>query len=339
ECLATNPFFSNGSCLMTINFGDQFKVSAQLTANNSNRRQLNGSILGISRLPGSLEVLNRTTGMLVTCTNATCPHAQLVRLANGSQAWANFAPFSAFGGWMGMVNARSSQDYQSRAFKFFSYISKPDNSIDDVLDLTSGIDPYRSSHLQPSAENLARWTSSGYDADATLAYLQVISEDLGYDNVVLDIRLQSMANVTRTVLAAVADNTTWGNQPIDELLLWGQAAMESELNHSGANPRELQLQYWQLIGDSPGDGKGPRQDQKQGERLNNGAIIDNVSTRGGFKGTLGLAVLIPLGTVLLAVVVGLLVWRRVTGHRSLLYGAVKAPMAGPQTTLLITDIQ
>ncbi|GIL44411.1 hypothetical protein Vafri_1891 [Volvox africanus] len=152
---------------------------------------------------------------------------------------------------------------------------------------------------------------------------------------VLDIRLQSMANVTRAVLATVADNTTWGSQAIDPILTWGQNLMEYELNYSRTNTRDLQLQYWQLIGYSPSNDRGPRQDQNPG--LSNSTVSNNVSH--GSEDTVELAVLVPVGTTLLAIVACLLVWRRVSGHRSLLYGSVKAPMAGPQTTLLITDIQ
>ncbi|GLI65577.1 hypothetical protein VaNZ11_009149 [Volvox africanus] len=333
ECRAANPFFSNGSCLMTINFGDQFKVSAQVTANNSNR-QFNGSMLGISRLPGSLEVLNRTTDTLVTCTHDTCPYAQLVRLANGTKAWVNFAPFSAFGGWTGLVNARATQINQLWAFKFFSYISQPNNNIGDVLDPTSGIDPYRTSQLQPSPENLARWAAKGYDINATLEYLLTTRDALDYENMVLDVRLRSMADVTRFVLATVADNTTWGKQAIDQILIWGQNLMEFELNYSKTNLRDLQIQYWQLIGYSPSDDRGPRPNQKPESNSTNS---NNVSHGSG--DIVEMAVLIPVGTVLMAVGACLLVWRRVSGHRSLLYGSVKAPMAGQQTTLLITDIQ
>ncbi len=47
------------------------------------------------------------------------------------------------------------------------------------------------------------------------------------------------------------------------------------------------------------------------------------------------AVLVPCGVLLLAALAALAVWRHQT-YRSVLHGGVRAPGAGPNTTLLIT---
>ena len=49
-------------------------------------------------MPGSKEVLNWDTGKLEACTSDTCPHA-----IDG----VNHAPFAAFGGWGGGINAKA----------------------------------------------------------------------------------------------------------------------------------------------------------------------------------------------------------------------------------------
>ena len=51
-------------------------------------------------MPGSKEVLNWDTGKLEACTADSCPHA-----IDG----VNHAPFAAFGGWGGGINAAGRQ--------------------------------------------------------------------------------------------------------------------------------------------------------------------------------------------------------------------------------------
>lgn len=58
-------------------------------------------------------------------------------------------------------------------------------------------------------------------------------------------------------------------------------------------------------------------------------------TRTDTKVTVLVAVLVPCGVLLLAALAALAVWRHQT-YRSVLHGGVRAPGAGPNTTLLIT---
>ena len=70
-------------------------------------------------LPGSKQVLDRSTGKLVECNAQRCPHA-----ING----VNHAPFAAFGGWSGGINAKAKPQVKDAAYALISYMSQPDHS-------------------------------------------------------------------------------------------------------------------------------------------------------------------------------------------------------------------
>src|SRR5207245_2555062 len=72
--------------------------------------------VGAVILPGSKQVLDRSTGQLADCNATLCPYA-----VNG----VNHAPFAAFGGWSGAINKASSAKVKDAAFAFLSYMSAP----------------------------------------------------------------------------------------------------------------------------------------------------------------------------------------------------------------------
>ena len=66
---------------------------------------------GAAIMPGSKEVLNWETGKLEACTAETCPHA-----VDG----VNHAPFAAFGGWGGGINAKAAGQGEGRGLRLSS---------------------------------------------------------------------------------------------------------------------------------------------------------------------------------------------------------------------------
>ena len=86
----TRSLFTSGRCALTIDWGDIGTLA--IDPETSQVIDKVGSIM----LPGSTSVLDRATGALVPCDAETCPHA-----ING----VNRAPFAAFGGWSGGINA------------------------------------------------------------------------------------------------------------------------------------------------------------------------------------------------------------------------------------------
>ncbi|GFH33239.1 guanylate cyclase domain-containing protein, partial [Haematococcus lacustris] len=106
-------------------------------------------------------------------------------------AWVNTAPFPAFGGWTASVAASSPPEVQLATLTFFAYLTSPNNSWADVLDVSGSVDPFRQQHLDPA--NIDRWTAAGYDQGTTLQYLSALSVAMSSPNVALDFRMALMA--------------------------------------------------------------------------------------------------------------------------------------------------
>ena len=53
----------------------------------------------------------------------------------------NHAPFAAFGGWSGGVNAAADDAVKDAAYDFFSYVSQPEQSNADVTVGATGFNP------------------------------------------------------------------------------------------------------------------------------------------------------------------------------------------------------
>ncbi|GFH27984.1 guanylate cyclase domain-containing protein, partial [Haematococcus lacustris] len=335
-CSNANPAFLAGKCLMTIDWGGVFRATR--TSNISRP-----GMLGIAPLPGSTQILDRTTLKLVNCTPALCPMAQPYRTARVapnvtrtlSGAWVNSAPFLAFGGWTAGVAAASPPEVQLATLNFFAYLTSPNNSWADVLDVSGSVDPFRQQHLDPA--NIGRWTAAGYDQGTTLQYLSALRTALFSPNIALDARMAYVAkpeNSYRNFL----ENGFWAayNKNMASSLL----AMESSFVQSSRDalqllakpdPLELRQQYWYMLGRvssvySPRS--PPLAPNNSVQRVdNNVAVIITACLIGG---------------CILLVGLGLLTWQRVMwmkrNHRSAL-GKLLPPGAGPDTTLVLTDVQ
>ena len=90
-------------------------------------------------MPGSTQVLDRATGKLVDCTAEICPHA-----IDGI----NHAPFAAFGGWSGVINAKADPKVKQAAYDFLSYMNQAAQSNVDVTIGWTGYNPYRISQFE-----------------------------------------------------------------------------------------------------------------------------------------------------------------------------------------------
>ncbi|KAL6750965.1 hypothetical protein V8C86DRAFT_758443 [Haematococcus lacustris] len=320
-CSNGHPAFLAGKCLMTIDWGGVFR--AALTSNISRP-----GMLGIAPLPGSTQILDRTTLKLVNCTPALCPMAQPYR------AWVNTAPFPAFGGWTASVAASSPPEVQLATLTFFAYLTSPNNSWADVLDVSGSVDPFRQQHLDPA--NIDRWTAAGYDQGTTLQYLSALSMAMASPNVALDSRMAYEAKAGRSYRAffesaylAVFKNMT-DYHMTDALLVLDRSLVQSQQDTlqllGNPNPMELRQQYWYLIG-----------------RV--ASVIVSVSpplTSGVDSKREAVIGACLAGGLLLLFSLVLLAWQRVVrlkrNYRSAL-GKLLPPGAGPDTTLVLTDVQ
>jgi multiple sugar transport system substrate-binding protein len=143
--------------------------------------------VGAVILPGSKQVLDRSTGQLADCTPTLCPYA-----VNG----VNHAPFAAFGGWSGAINHASSAKVKDAAFAFLSFMSAPAQSNQDVTIGKTGFNPYRTSQFS----SLDEWTKAGMSTQAANDYLSAIKTSLQSPNMVLDLRIPQSAYYEQTSL-------------------------------------------------------------------------------------------------------------------------------------------
>jgi multiple sugar transport system substrate-binding protein len=166
----TRGLFTSGRCALSLDWGD----IGTLAIDPASSKVIDK--VGSAILPGSTAVLNRGTGKLDACTAETCPYA-----VNG----VNHAPFAAFGGWSGGINANASDKVKDAAYAFFSYMSAPAQSNVDVTIGKTGFNPYRISQFK----NLDNWTKAGMSEAAAKDYLGAIEASLNSPNMILDLRI------------------------------------------------------------------------------------------------------------------------------------------------------
>jgi len=177
----TRGLFTSGRCAQTVDWGDIGTLA--IDPNTSKVQNKVGAVI----LPGTRKVLDRISGKLVPCNAGTCPHA-----VNGI----NHAPFAAFGGWSGGINAAADAKVRDAAYDFFSYMSQPAQSNVDVTIGITGFNPYRVSQF----ENLDLWIKAGMSRQAAEDYLGAIKASLNSPNMVLDLRIAQNQRYQQIVL-------------------------------------------------------------------------------------------------------------------------------------------
>jgi multiple sugar transport system substrate-binding protein len=138
-------------------------------------------------LPGSTKVLDRKTGKLVPCDEKICPYA-----IDG----VNHAPYAAFGGWSGGINAAAKPKVKDAAYAFFSYMSQPAQANVDVTIGKTGYNPYRISQFL----NRELWVKAGMSPKAASDYLGAIEDSLNSPNMILDLRIPQNQRYQQVVL-------------------------------------------------------------------------------------------------------------------------------------------
>ncbi len=176
----TRGLWTNGRCALTIDWGD---IGTLAIGEGSKVNGTTGAVI----LPGSKSVLDRATGKLVACDDTTCPNH-----ING----VNHAPFAAFGGWSGAVNASIDEADKAATYAFFSYVNQAAQSNVDVTVGSTGFNPYRVSQF----ENLDAWLAAGMDEASAKNYLGAIQASLNSPNMVLDLRIPQNQRYQQQVL-------------------------------------------------------------------------------------------------------------------------------------------
>jgi len=177
----TRGLFTTGRCALTVDWGDIGTLAIDPTTSKVQDK------VGAVILPGSKKVLDRDSGKLVPCDSNRCPHAVM---------GINHAPFAAFGGWSGGINAAAKAKVKNAAYDFFSYMSQPAQANVDVTIGITGFNPYRVSQF----ENLDLWLKAGMSRKAAENYLGAIKASLNNPNMVLDLRIPQNQRYQQIVL-------------------------------------------------------------------------------------------------------------------------------------------
>jgi multiple sugar transport system substrate-binding protein len=177
----TRPLFVSGKCALNLDWGDVGVMAVDPKA--SKVIDKTGSVV----TPGAKEVLNWSTGKLEACTKDNCPNA-----IDG----VNHAPYAAFGGWSGGINAKADPKVKDAAYAYFSFLSQPTQSGHDVTLGGTGFNPYRLSQLDYSQA----WKDGGMSEKAAGYYLGAIKASLNSPNMILDLRIPQNQKYQQVIL-------------------------------------------------------------------------------------------------------------------------------------------
>lgn len=195
----TRSLFTSGRCALSLDWGDIGTLA--IDPDTSVVQDKTGAMI----LPGSTEVLDRETGQLVPCDEETCPYA-----LDG----VNHAPFAAFGGWSGGINAAVEDEVKDAAYAFFSYMTQPAQSNVDVTIGRTGYNPYRTSQFL----NRQAWVEAGMSPQAASDYLGAIEDSLNSPNMVLDLRIPQNQRYQQVVLDTALSQFLAGELTAEETM-------------------------------------------------------------------------------------------------------------------------
>ncbi len=195
----TRGLFKAGRCGLLIEWGDPGTLQLEPDAT-----AVKGLIFAVGAV-GSKEVLDRATGKLVPVSKESAPNA-----VDG----VNYAPFSAFGGWAGAINAKADQKKKDAAYAFLSYMNQAAESNVDVTIGKTGYNPYRLSQLKSTD----LWVKAGMPADLAENYLGAINGALTNPNMASDRKIPGAQQYTGVVLDTELARYVAGEITVEEAL-------------------------------------------------------------------------------------------------------------------------
>ena len=195
----TRALFKAGRCGLLIEWGDPGPLQIEADA-----KAINGKLFAVGAV-GSKEVLDRATGKLVPVTKENAPNA-----IDGI----NYAPFAAFGGWAGAINAKADPKKKQAAYDFLSYMNQAAQSNIDVTLGWTGYNPYRLSQLS----NAAPWEKAGFSKELAENYLGAINAALNNPNMASDFKIPGAQSYSGVVLDRELARYLAGEISVDEAL-------------------------------------------------------------------------------------------------------------------------
>ncbi len=216
----TRGLFKAGRCGLLIEWGDPGPMQIEADA-----AAVKGKLFAVSAL-GWKNVLDRATGKMVPVTKENSPH---------SIDGINYAPFAAFGGWAGAVNAKSDAKVKEAAYAFMSYMNQAAQSNVDVTIGWTGYNAYRNSQL----DNTELWVKAGFPQDLAENYLGAVKGALNNLNMASDFSLPGAQQYSGVVLDTELARYLAGEITVDEALKNIEAGWEQITEDFG---REKQIE-------------------------------------------------------------------------------------------------
>ena len=210
----TRAVFKAGRCGLLIEWGDPGTLQLDPDA-----AAVKGLIFAVGAV-GSKEVLDRATGKLVPVTPESAPY---------SVDGINYAPFAAFGGWAGAINAKADQKKKDAAYAFLSYMNQAAQSNVDVTRGATGYNPYRLSQL--ASPDL--WVAAGMPADLATNYLGAINGALNNPNMASDMKIPGAQKYTGVILDTELARYLAGEITVEEALANIEAGWEETTEDFG----------------------------------------------------------------------------------------------------------
>jgi multiple sugar transport system substrate-binding protein len=195
----TRGLFKAGRCGLLIEWGDPGPMQIEKDAT-----AINGKLFAVAAV-GSKEVLDRATGKLVPVTKENAPN---------SVDGINYAPFAAFGGWAGAVNAKADAKKKQASYDFLSYMNQAAQSNVDVTMGWTGYNAYRVSQLT----NVEPWVKAGFSKELAENYLGAINSALGNPNMASDFKIPGANGYSSVVLDRELARYLAGEITVDEAL-------------------------------------------------------------------------------------------------------------------------
>jgi multiple sugar transport system substrate-binding protein len=195
----TRGLFKTGRCALIIEWGDPGPMSIEADAS-----AITNKLYAVAAL-GWKEVLNRETGKLEPVTKDNAPY---------SVDGINYAPFAAFGGWAGAINAKADPKVKQAAYDFLSYMNQAAESNVDVTIGWTGYNPYRLSQL--SSTDL--WVKAGFSKEVAENYIGAINSALNNPNMASDFKVPGAQQYSGVVLDTELARYLAGEITVDEAL-------------------------------------------------------------------------------------------------------------------------
>lgn len=163
-----NAAMAGGQVAQSIGWGDTGVIAA-----DPKQSQIAGNV-GSAMLPGATEMWNPETKEWDTFD-------EVIR-----------SPFMAFGGWQAAVP--TSSDKKEAAWDFIEYLTSPEVSSEAVVTGGTGVNPYRSVHV----DDPALWSDLFTEREAK-EYLSAQEDSIAAENVALDMRLPGYFSYTEVL--------------------------------------------------------------------------------------------------------------------------------------------